>query len=324
LRKNDFAGLLLVGTALVATSASAENYNFEVDLAFQSTQSDGEQTITTAAGTIFNSTDSDADDLSLVGNWYFAGLSDEKGPRARAAFVDRASVLSFGYARVDLSTSATVVSTDPLVPSFSGDFETDGDVYALDVRYVWRDSGWFGNAGVASSDVTLGGFVQDSINSTAWRLGFGKYLWDTTSLALDVSQSDDDGGDVTMTAVSFSHLGDMGERWQYAVDLGFRRAESGVASGLDQDTWSAALSLYPTRDFEFGVRVDDVDAESAFFDRTGVEGFASWFVTPRVVLAASYRVDDVNFVSNVVRFPSAQTSSDADQDSVGISVSVRF
>lgn len=323
MRNNNFAGLLLAGATLVATNASAENYDFEIGLAYQSTQSDGEQSITTTGGTIFNSIDSDSDNLRLFGNWYFAGLSDEKGPRARAAFVDRASVLSFGYARTDLSTSATVESTDPLVPSFFVEFDGKGDTYALDVRYVWRDSGWFGKAGVASSDATLGGFVDDSINSIAWSLGVGKYLWNTTSLALDFSQSDDDGGDVTVTSISFSHLGDMGERWQYAVDLGFVRTESGVGSGLDADTWRAALSLYPTRDFEFGVRFDDADSDSDFFDRSGIEGFASWFVTPRVVLGASYRVDDVNFAGNV-SIPSAQTSSDADQDSAGISVSVRF
>ena len=271
--------------------------------------------------TLFNSNDIDTDAWSLFGSWYFAGLSDDNGPRARAAFVDRASVLNVGYARTDVSFSSSIVSTDPLVPPFEGNFDSDGDAYALDVRYVWRDSGWFANGGVAQTDTTIGGFVASSVDSTVWRVGVGKYLFDATTLALDVSQADDDGGDATNIAVQFSHLGDMGENWQYAVDLGYARTDADF--DLEFDTWSAALSLYPNRDFEFGVGIAETDADFAALDSTSYEGFASWFVTPRVVLAARYRIDDVGYLGNVV-IPSAETSRDADQDSISFGITVRF
>ena len=84
--------------------------------------------------------------------------------------------------------------------------------------------------------------------------------------------------------------------------------------------------MYPTRNFEFGIAVEDVsDNSDSFlsFDTTGIEGFASWFVKPNVRLSAHYRVDDVDYLGNIV-VVGAPTVSDADQDSIGISATVRF
>lgn len=315
------AGGVLAGVMLMATSAAAEDFSFEVGATYDRTRLDAEQTITTGGGSIFNSNDFDTDVYSLFGSWYFAGLSDEKGPRARAAFVDRASALNIGYARTDVSIAASVVSTDPGIPSFDGSFKSDGDAYVIDARYVWRESGWFAGAGVASTNTTVTGFVDDSVDSTAWRLGVGKYLFETTTLALDVSQADEDGGDATNISATFSHLGNMGASWQYAVDLGYSRTDADF--DLEFDTWSAALSLYPNRDFEFGVRIAEQDADFAALDSTSYEGFLSWFVTPGVVLAARYRVDDVGWLGNV-SIGGVEPTSDIDQDSIGVSVSVRF
>ena len=314
-------GALLTVTILAAASVAAEDFDFEVGVTYDRTQLDAEQTITTNVGSTFISNEVDTDAWSLFGSWYFAGLSDDKGPRARAAFVDRASVLNVRYAKTEVTFSSVVDSTDPLIDFFAGSFKSEGDSYSLDARYVWRDSGWFANAGVANSDVSIGGFVDSSVDSTAWRLGVGKYLFDTTTLTLDVSQADEDGGDATGVAVAFSHLGDMGESWQYAVDLGYAQTDSD--GNLDFDTWSAALSMFPNRDFEFGLRIAETDADFAPLDSTSYEGFVSWFVTPGVVLAASYRIDDVGFLGNAI-IPSAETNNSADQDSIGLSLSIRF
>ena len=118
----------LVGM-LFATSASAEQYNFEVGLDFDSTRFDGSQTITTTGGTVFNSNETDSDDLRLFGSWYFAGLSDDKGPRARAVLVDRASSLSLGYSRLDQTIVTFLSSDDPFFPfpPIDSRFDSDGD-----------------------------------------------------------------------------------------------------------------------------------------------------------------------------------------------------
>ncbi len=320
---------LLVGM-VVATSVLAEEYDFEIALAFDSTQFDGSNTTTTSGGTIFNSGETDTDNLRVSGSWYFAGLSDDKGPRARAMLVDRASSLSVGYSRLEHTVSQFLSSNDPslpVIPPIDSTFELDGDLFAVDFRYVDRDSGWFGNAGLLTSNFTLGVFIDDSVDANGWNLGVGKYLFETTTLSLDVGQTDILESDATVVAVSFSHLGDLGERWQYAVDLGYSRLDSDLK--FDTDTWAASIALYPTRDFEFGVSVEDVSGNNGFFgssgflDTTGIEGFASWFVTPNVRLSARYRVDDVAFFGNFFN-GGASTVSDTDQKSFGISATVRF
>ena len=312
---------LLVGT-LLATSASAEQYDFEVGLAFDSTRFDGSQTIATTGGTVFNSTETDTDDLRLFGSWYFAGLSDDKGPRARAVLVDRASSLSLGYSRSDQTIATLLTIDDPLfpLPPIDSRFDADGDSISVDLRYVDRDSGWIGKVGLLTSDITLSGSVDESVDATGWRLGVGKYVLETTTIGLDVSQVNADGGDVTVIAVSLEHLSDLGERWQYAIDIGYNRSDAD--GGIDLDAWRAAIALYPSRNFEFGVAVEGVSG-SFGQDTTGLEGFASWFVKPNVRLSALYRVDDADYSGNV-SIGGTPTASNADQDSFGISATVRF
>ncbi|MCH9693437.1 MAG: hypothetical protein K0U72_02910 [Gammaproteobacteria bacterium] len=312
---------LLTGT-LAATNASAEQYDFEAGLSLDSTRFDGSQTISTAGGTIFNSGETDTDDWRLFGSWYFAGLSDDKGPRARAVLVDRASSLSFGYSRTEQTNSMILTSNDPAFPfpPVNSQFDTAGDSFVANLRYVDRDSGWFGTAGLLTSDTSLSGFVNESFDATGWRLGGGRYILDTTTLALDVSQVNSDGGDATAVALMLEHLGDLGASWQYGVDVGYSRVDAD--GGAELDTWRAAVALYPNRDFEFGVAVEDV---SGLFgqDTTGVEVFASWFVKPNVSLSAKYRIDDSDYFGNV-SIGGATRVSDADNHSFGISATVRF
>jgi hypothetical protein len=313
-------GCWLLAGILVATSGFAEEYDFEIALAFDSTKFDDSQTTMTPGGTVFNLGETDTDELSVFGSWYFAGLSDDKGPRARAVLVDRASSVSVGYSRSDQTISEFRTSDDPSFPFAPLDvkFDSDGDSFVVDFRYVDRDSGWFGNAGLLTSNTTLGGFVNQSVDTTGWNLGAGKYLFETTTIGLDVGQVNvNGGGDATVVAVSFAHLGDLGERWQYAIDVGYNHAD--VDFGSELDTWGAAIALYPTRDFEFGVAIEDVSTNNAFLDTTGIEGFASWFVKPNVRLSARYRAYDVdNSIFD------ASTVRDADQDSFGISATIRF
>lgn len=327
--KIGLVGCLLVGM-FVTTNASAEDYDFEVNLGFDSTRFDGSKTITTPGGTIFNSGETDTDTLSLSGSWYFAGLSDDKGPRARAALVDRASSLNFSYLRSDQTTSTFLNSDDPMFPFPSIDtrFDSDEDSFAVDLHYVDRDSGWFGDAGLFTSDITLSN-VSESFSANGWRLGVGKYVLESTTLALDYSQINVSRSTAGAKAfgVSLEHLGDLGERWQYAVDIDYSRVDADRGSELD--TWRAAFSLYPNRDFEFGLAVEDVsgvlESVSGLSRResTGLEAFASWFVKPNIRLSTRYRFDDAEYSGNI-GIPGGSTVSDADQDGFGINATIRF
>lgn len=321
-------GLFLLGI-LVTTNGFTEEYDFEIGLAFDQTKYDGSQSITTPVGSIFSSTSIDTDLLSAFGTWYFAGLSDDTGPKARAEFVDRASSLRFGYSHSEQTASFFRSVDDPLspIPPLDAVVDENGNLFAADVRYVDRDSGWFGNAGLMTSSFTpfgQSGTTIDSNDATGWTLGIGKYIFETTALSLDVSEIDSDGGtDASLLAVNFTHLGSVGERWQYAIDLGYSRLARD--RGVDLDTWGASLALYPTRDFEFGIRVEDESSDGTTFadlDTTSFQGFASWYVTPRIQLSAHYSVDDVGYLPDVSI--DAPTVSDADQDSIGISATIRF
>jgi len=313
------AGSCLLAVAMIAQTARAGDYDFEIDVAFDSSQFDGSQTITTPGGTIFNSTSTDTDSLSVLGSWYFTGLSDDKGPRARAVLVDRASSLSIGYSRTEWSNSVVFNSSDPGFPFGPLDLTVDSDIdtFSADFRYVDRDSGWFGSAGLLAANASVGPFVSESINDDGWSLGVGKYLADTTTLSLDFS----DVSDTSAVGLSLEHLGDLGASWQYAVDLGYSYVDLG--GGFDLDRLGAAIALYPTRDFEFGLAFENVSGDFPSADSQAVEGFASWYVKPNVRLSARYRVNDADYI-RTFSFSTGPTVNDSDEDSFGISASMRF
>lgn len=322
----------ILSLLLISAVCDAEQYDYEVNLGFGRTTFDGSQLITRPNGTIFESRDSETDEYSAIGKWYFAGLSDDLGPRARAEFVDRASSISVSYLHTDQTSSFFRRNDDPsfplLPPVESFNFGADGDSFAAGIRYVDRDSGWFGSARLFTSSLSSDGvnsLVFGGSDVDAWTLGVGKYLYETTALSLELGQVDGPGeADSSLVAATFTHLGGIGERWQYAIDLGYARSDAEI--GPDLDTWGAALALYPTRDVEFGVSVEDVSADGSFAfdaDATTVTGFASWFVKPNLQLSARYSVDDVNFFPSVFLSDST-TETDADQDSFGIDVLVRF
>ncbi len=314
----------LTAGLLVAQPAMAEDYNFEFDIGFSSLNYDGSQTITTNLGSIFNSNDNETDELSLSGTWYFNGLSDDNGPRARATLVDRASSFTFGYSQTDRSLSTVLTSTDPTFPFPPIDLtiNSDDDAFAADFRYVGRDSGWIGSIGLLTIDTSVGAPINSSFDATGWGLGFGKYIAENTTLELEFSQVDADGGsDASAIGVTFEHLGNFNDQWQYAVDVAYNHVDAD--GGPDVDTWRAAVSMYPNNDVEFGLAIQDGSSDLPGSDTLGFEGFASWFVRPNFKLSASYRVDDVDYVGNVA-IGTSPTSSRADQDAFSIGATVRF
>ena len=313
------AGSCLLAVAMIVQTARADEYDFEIDVAFDSSQFDGSQTITTPGGTIFNSTSIDSDSLSVLGSWYFTGLSDDKGPRARAVLVDRASSLSLGYSRTEQSNLFVLTNSDPAFPLTPSDvsFDSNVDAFSADFRYVDRDSGWFGSAGLLTVNATAARLSIQPGDADGWSLGVGKYLADTTTLSLNFT----DFSDTSAIGLSLEHLGNLGASWQYAVDLEYSYVD--VGGGFDLKTLGAAISLYPTRDFEFGLAVEDVSGDFPSADSQTVEGFASWYVKPNVRLSARYRVDDADYFGNAF-IGGGSTVNDSDEDSFGISASIRF
>lgn len=308
----------------ISMSATGEEFRFSTGLEISNENFDSTN-IFTAVGppptTIVDSTSIDTDTIRVSGQWYFAGLSDERGPRVRAAFVDRASTAMLSYTWLDQSLQNIRTSDDPLVPPASFAASPSGGEISLGVRYVNRESGWFGTATLSRADIDLStNLGAGSFDATGWQIGLGKYFWDMTALQFAYGQINGDGNDSKSFAIVLNHLGALAGSWQYGVDIAFERRDTDLAG--DSNNASAAFSLYPNRDVEFGVRY--VEDEQFFGSGTeGYEGFASWYVTPRVRLAARYRVDDVDSVGTVF-LPGAELSQDADQDSFSVSIDVRF
>ena len=225
------------------------------------------------------------------------------------------------YAYDDLSGSfASSGLQDPLPPGIfprpptSG--STDGTTHSLkvDLRHVWKASGWYGLAGATRSDSEIdtefngigGSFDTDA---TAFTVGIGKYLGPATALDLSVVSSDIDDFDTTVYALSFSHIGSLGDKWQYAADLGAARSDEDGVDG----SYLLGLSLFPNTELELGIEI--VQQDTPFEeDRDTYEGFVRWFARDHVELYASYL--NADWEPNSI--------SDTDTDQFVIGVNVRF
>ena len=108
-------GLVSLASCLFATVAAAEQFDYEIHAGYQSSSSDLSFSSNLVAGTTRSK--SDGDGFILEGSWYYAGLSDDEGPRARAAFMSRASGATLGWSALD--ESSRIIVTDPLLPATS-------------------------------------------------------------------------------------------------------------------------------------------------------------------------------------------------------------
>jgi len=299
---------ILAPAALVFTGyAAADTFDYEVRAGYQDATSDFSST--TQIGNTRGS--SDTDSFNLGGSWYFAGLSDDEGPRSRAAFLSRASSLSLAYAQSDGSSLSTF--PDPMLPPARS--KTSSDDYSARFRYVGKQSGWYGMAGVSRLETEFkaqtGGpivVISDEVDATLYNLGVGKYLGKSTAIDLNVFRADTDGSDTTNYALRLTHIGNIGQDWQYGLGV------SASQSDLDGDdgTYGARFSLFPTRDFEFGVGITHRDSD--FFGGESYNGFLSWFARPNVELTASYTEDN----------PDTSPGLKLDGSATAIGASIRF
>lgn len=317
---------LAVAGSFFATPAVADEFSFDIGASYGRTQYEGSSTTVFEGhsfysdGTLFVTGESDTDTLTLFGTWYFAGLSDDNGPRARAAFVDRASAVSALYSHQEESSSYSIVSSVPEISSGQREFDESADFYAVAGRLVGRESGWFAEAAVTESDLSFGS------KRSAWSLGVGKYLFDTTALSVSAGNVDERFGyETDIYALGFTHLGQMGQSWQYALDLAYEHERPNTDFVDDADNWSTRLALYPTRNLEFGIAY--ADSERRIGDPTGssIEGFASWFITPKIELGARYRVDEFDRAFTTASGSGiVESTSNDDQDSFGVTFNMRF
>jgi len=211
--------------------------------------------------------------VQLEASYYLTPVDAGTTPLSEAVFVSRASSLSLGYmdGRTDgASRTGTVDLYYPFEPQGSST-----DAVFLEGIYIDASSGWFAGAEVFREELDLGGRAVDT---KAFRLTLGKYLADTTTLAVDVSRSNSDPEqryaletDTKGYGVSLRHLG-VWSGYHYAASLFYARETQEYSAGdsqipaligffpeavsaiepalllppdIDSDLYGAAFSFYP-------------------------------------------------------------------------------
>lgn len=297
--------LLILAGLIIGGPCVAETYDFEIGAQFGSVDGGG----ATAATNFLPATSgsSSSDEIALFGTWFYDGLSDEKGPRSRAAFLSRSSGVTLQYSSSDSDTSNTVPGPFGPITVTSG---SETSTFALDVRHYFGDEGWFITGGYARSDFditfdggTISGFA-DSFSADVLSAGVGKFIADRTSVEIGIARIDGEGESDTSFAASISHIGDLDSGWQWGGDAGIGIVDS------DNRSYSGRVLLYPNRDFAFGVGLTLTDQEFSV-DTTNISAEVDWFVSPTTSLRAEVFRADID-------------AGDIDSDADGFTVGFRM
>ena len=150
---------------------------------------------------------------------------------------------------------------------------------------------------------------SSEFDSTAYSFGVGKYIGTATTLDLSVADLDVGSSSATAVALTLSHVGSVGEDWQYGVDVAFAKTDT---SG-DGDSYLLRGTLYPSAEVEFGLGFSRQESGSGF-DSDSIEAFAGWFVRDHIEISARYGQDN----------PDTPAGADVDSDEISVGVSVRF
>lgn len=301
---------LVLASSLLATSSIADEFNYDVGLNLSSSRNTTKTTILIPGMTVQSRSEFDSDDIGVGGTWYFGAVEANSGPRSRAAFIERASGLSLRYSHGDGESGSTVPNPLPGNPPDTLRTDESSSRYGGDVRYVWEDSGWYGLAMISRAELDIESpLFSTDFSSNAYGVGGGKYIGSQTAIDLTVTRVEAEGEHSTVAALSLTHIGAMGETWQYGADIGLSDSDADNSDGQ----FALGFSLYPSRDVAFGVDVfgplqDVSDGVISY----GL--FASWYPSERVGLEARYFSSDVDVPSNV----------DVDQYGYGVGLNMRF
>jgi hypothetical protein len=320
-RKTWLAVSALAVSVTLSATGHADSYDYDIGISYDATHASSVSDPAFPVGSLspisFES-DSDSDEIGLRGTWFFDGVAATSGPRSRAAFISRASGISLSYTRAEGDSVSTLNSTNPTVPPFSDRSETDTNSFSASLRWVWAQSGWYGLAGLSAADSeTVGDFGSFDFATDAYHLGVGKYIGTQTTLELSVMRLDLDlsgpviGGNSNSTEVSvaFSHIGMLGQTWQYGTDIALATTERGASDG----SYRVRLSVYPSRPLAFGLEVDGALQDPGDVS-TNFNAFASLFLRERIEVTARYGWMSIDEPAN----------SDLDQYTFGLGLNFRF
>lgn len=306
--------VIVLGVALPAAAWSGD-YNFEAGFGFDRSESSltdtGFASIGPGPGFPSLSVDTESTAFEVTGTWFFDGLSDERGPRSRAAFVDRASSLTVLLGDSSSETDSVLRIPGGTPPEIRESFDSDGTSIALGGRYVREPSGWFFTGEYVRLDVDSFGAGAEVDLLAA---GVGKYLGKTTTLELSAARSEIEvsggGGDTDSGLIlAFDHIGGDPAGMQYGVGASVSNQSIEGSSG----SYSVRGSLYPNRDLALNISVSG-QLGSDPIDATVFSVGGGWFFTEAFEVSAGYTFTQFDEEENV----------DLDDDGFRLAARYRF
>ncbi len=289
MNSNRYARLAALSALVLCSNSYSDEYDFEVGVTIGQSDTDTTTVNFPAPIDATATSSAEADRFELRGRWFYSGLSDDKGPKSRAAFVDRASSISLSYSQSDQSSSVVLSGTG--IPPVQSNASIDLSSYSVDLRHVWKDSGWYGIMSIGKANIDAE-FSNGSTTSTsdfdtnAYSLGLGKYLAEMTSVDLRLLSQDTGSSTAAGVALSFSHLAQLSDTWMFGVDAALTKTDTAG----DGDAYNIVVSLFPNSDVNFGLSFARRDEEGGI-DTESLELFAGWFVTGNTRVFAGYRED---------------------------------
>lgn len=194
--------------------------------------------------------DADADNgFGIAGTYYFDAVDDSNGPLAEAAFVDKASGVSAAFVGID-----------------------DNDTVALSGRFV------------LANDFTINATYMDSdIRDSTFGIGLGKYLTDTSEVALSIETNDF----VDSLALDYHNLTKLDGDASFSYDLGLAYIDTDSDSGYGIN---GGVTYYPSSELGFGAFADLQNDFAGAQDTYGIEG--QYFLDRGMAFGAEFaRVD---------------------------------
>jgi hypothetical protein len=283
---------LVAGIALAVSATAQAEYQWELGAAYGTGEFD------------IGTQNPDNDEISGYGTYFIDAVDDTKGPLAEAAFLDRASSISL----------------------FAVNANIDGDSiddlgrknYGLEIHTVSSDAGWIADFGYAREENdTLRTSVAnlptmpapvgrglDTIDVDRFKVGFGKYLTDRTTVVASYIYSDiDEAGDFSTYRLDLEHLfqfsfGDIKAEAAYGlVDISVDDTLLEDADDIDIYLVGATYYFGSNKNWGVGVNYGQEDFGGDSYKR--VSGNVSWFITDQWEVALDYADGEFDDLDNV-------------------------
>ncbi len=284
---------IVAGMALAMSTTAQADYQWELGAAYGTGEFD------------IADQNPDNDAISGYGTYFIDAVDDTKGPLAEADFLDRASSISI----------------------FAENSNIDGDLiddlgrknYGMATHSVFSDAGWIIDFGYTRLETdTLRTSVSagqlptdpgvdrplDTIDVDQFRLGFGKYLTDRTTLVLSYEYSDiDEAGDYSTYRLDLEHLfqfsfGDIKAEASYGlVDISVDKKLLGDVDDIDIYVVGATYYFGSNKNWGVGVNGGQEDFDGDSFKRW--EANVSWFITDQWEVALDYSDGEYDDLDNV-------------------------